>query len=67
MVIRGYGWLQVVMTDDGVVADGHGWLQVGWLWVVMGWLGTLSKKKNDIIREFFPTWGGGSSQIPKLL
>ena len=29
-------------------------------------LGTLSKKKNDIIWEFFPTWGG-SSQIPKLL
>ena len=25
------------------------------------------KKKNDIIWEFFPTWGGGSSQIPKLL
>ena len=24
-------------------------------------------KKNDIIWEFFPTWGGGSSQIPKLL
>ena len=30
-------------------------------------LGTLSNKKNDIIWEFFPTWGGGSSQIPKLL
>ena len=31
----------MVMTDDGVVADGHGWLEVvmGWLWVVMGWLG----------------------------
>ena len=26
-----------------------------------------SQKKNDIIWEFFPTWGGGSSQIPKLL
>ena len=26
-----------------------------------------SHKKNDIIWEFFPTWGGGSSQIPKLL
>ena len=26
----------------------------------------LKKKKNDIIWEFFPTWGG-SSQIPKLL
>ena len=25
------------------------------------------KQKNDIIWEFFPTWGGGSSQIPKLL
>ena len=25
------------------------------------------KKKNDIIWEFFPTWGRGSSQIPKLL
>ena len=25
------------------------------------------KKKNDIIWEIFPTWGGGSSQIPKLL
>ena len=25
-------------------------------------LGTLSKKKNDIIWEFFPTWGGG---LPK--
>ena len=25
------------------------------------------KKKNDIIWEFFPTWGGGPSQIPKLL
>ena len=24
-------------------------------------------KKNDIFWEFFPTWGGGSSQIPKLL
>ena len=24
-------------------------------------------RKNDIIWEFFPTWGGGSSQIPKLL
>ena len=24
------------------------------------------KKKPDIIWEFFPTWGGGSSQIPKL-
>ena len=27
-------------------------------------LGTPSKK-NDIIWEFFPTWGGGSSQFPK--
>ena len=27
MVIRGYGWLQVVMIDDGV---GAGW----WSWVV---------------------------------
>ena len=26
-----------------------------------------SKKKNDIFWDFFPTWGGGSSQIPKLL
>ena len=25
------------------------------------------QKKEDIIWEFFPTWGGGSSQIPKLL
>ena len=25
-------------------------------------LGTLSKKKNEIIWEFFPTWGGG---LPK--
>ena len=25
-------------------------------------LGTLSNKKNDIIWEFFPTWGGG---LPK--
>ena len=30
-------------------------------------IGTLSKKKNDIIWEFFPNRGGGSSQIPKLL
>ena len=30
-------------------------------------LGTLSEKKHHIIWEFFPTWGGGSSQIPKLL
>ena len=29
---------------------------------VKGSLGTLSKKKNDIIWEFFPTWGGG---LPK--
>ena len=35
--------------------------------IVMEFLGTLSNKKNDIIWEFFPTWGGGSSQIPKLL
>ena len=25
-------------------------------------LGTFSEKKNDIIWEFFPTWGGG---LPK--
>ena len=29
-------------------------------------LGTCSTKKNDIIWEFFPTWVGGSSKIPKL-
>ena len=28
MVIRGYGWLQVVMIDDGVGAGGHGLLRV---------------------------------------
>ena len=30
-------------------------------------LGTPSKKQYGIIWEFFPTWGGGSSQFPKLL
>ena len=28
-------------------------------------LGTLSKKKNNIIWEFFPTWGGGVFPNPK--
>ena len=28
-------------------------------------LGKHSKKKYGIIWEFFPTWGGGSSQFPK--
>ena len=27
----------------------------------------LSKRKNDIFCEFFPTWGGGVARIPKLL
>ena len=30
--------------------------------IFYSYLGTLSKKKNDIIWEFFPTWGGG---LPK--
>ena len=43
----------MVMTDDGVVADGHRWLEVvmGWLWVVMGWLG--------IVMEWFLVGMGG--------
>ena len=33
--------------------------------IILSHLGTLSNKKNDIIWEFFPTWGGGVFPNPK--
>ena len=55
------GWIQSPMYPT------HEFSGVQRLFFTYLHLGTLSKKKNDIIWEFFPTWGRGSSQIPKLL